>query len=289
MRNFFRNNLTFLECSSSYEDADICLFGAPFDSTASFVPGSRFAPQNMRQNSYGLETYSPRQDKDLTEMNIFDCGDIEVALGNTEKTLNAISDTFDRILSDNKTPVMIGGEHTVTLAGIRSAYKKYGDSLRVIHFDAHTDLRDEMYGVYLSHATVIRRAAELLGDKKIYQFGIRSGEKEEFLYGEKHNILHKFDLLTLDNVIEKLKEVNAPVYFTLDLDILDPSFFPGTGTIEPGGISFTELIEAVIKIGSNLNIAAFDMVELCPPNDQSGASCAVALKTLREFLLSIKK
>lgn len=281
------NLTTYLGCDAEYRDAEICVFGAPFDSTTSFRPGTRFASQTMRPESWGLETYSPYQDKDLCDKNIFDCGDLELSLGDTEKALSQIESHTAKILADGKTPVMIGGEHLVTLGSVRAAYDKYGDDLRIIHFDAHTDLRDEMFGVELSHATVIRRCAELIGDKKIYQFGIRSGEKHEFVWGEKHNYMHRFDLSGLDDVIKSLKKSNSPVYFTLDLDILDPSVFPGTGTPEPGGISYIELQNAVIEIGRSLNIIGADIVELSPHYDQSGASTAIACKILRELLISI--
>lgn len=282
-----RNLTTFIGCDSDYAEADICVFGAPFDSTTSFRPGTRFAPQSMRPDSWGLETYSPYQDKDLADRRIFDCGDLELSPGDTIKTLDMIESLSLKILNDGKIPLMIGGEHLVTLGSVRAAYDKYGAELRVIHLDAHTDLRDELFGAELSHATVIRRCAEILGDKKIYQFGIRSGEKHEFIWGESHNYLNKFNLNTLNDTIRSLKEENCPVYFTLDLDVLDPSVFPGTGTPEPGGISYLELQSAVINICTNLNIVGADIVELCPPCDQSGASTAIACKILREMLLAI--
>lgn len=287
MPEFFNNQLCYLGCDSDYESAEICVFGAPFDSTTSFRPGTRFASQAMRPDSWGLETYSPYQDKDLTNRRIYDCGDLELSFGDTEKALSHIEDFSSKLLSDNKIPLMIGGEHLVTLGSVRSAYEKFGDDLRIIHFDAHTDLRDELFGTEFSHATVIRRCTELIGDKKIYQFGIRSGEKHEFLWGEKHNYLHKFDLNGLNEAVEELKKSANPVYFTLDLDILDPSVFPGTGTPEPGGISYLDLQKAVIKVCENLNIIGADIVELCPPCDQSGASTAIACKIMRELLLAI--
>ncbi len=282
------NNLTtYLGCDAEYNDSEICVFGAPFDSTTSFRPGTRFASQTMRPESWGLETYSPYQDRNLTDKSIFDCGDLELSLGDTNKTLSQIENYTAKILADGKIPVMIGGEHLVTLGSVRAAYDKYGDDLRIIHFDAHTDLRDELLGVKLSHATVIRRCTELIGDKKIHQFGIRSGEKHEFVWGKKHNHMHMFNLDGLKDTIKQLKESGKPVYFTLDLDILDPSVFPGTGTPEPGGISYLELQEAVIAIGENLNIICADIVELCPHYDQSGTSTAIACKILRELLLAI--
>ena len=278
-----RNIETFIGCDKEYNQADIVIFGAPFDSTTSYRPGTRFASKVMRSESFGLETYSPYQDKDLCDINVFDGGDLELPFGNTQRVLDEISDMTKSILGDNKIPVMIGGEHLVTLGSIREVAKKYPD-LCIIHFDAHTDLRDDYLGEKLSHATVIRRCHDILGDNRIYQFGIRSGEKFEFEFALDHNFINKFDLNGLEEVIKKLAD--KPVYFTLDLDVLDPSIFCGTGTPEAGGVTFMELLNAIIKIGK-LNIVGADVNELSPVYDQSGASTAVACKVLRELLLSI--
>ena len=280
-----KNIETFIGCDKEYNEADIVIFGAPFDSTTSFRPGTRFASKVMRSESFGLETYSPYQDKDLCDINVFDGGDLELPFGNTERVLGEISDMTKTILNDNKIPVMIGGEHLVTLGSIREVAKKYPD-LHIIHFDAHTDLRDDYLGEKLSHATVIRRCHDILGDNHIFQFGIRSGEKYEFEFAKEHNFINKFDLNGLEKVIKKIDD--KPVYFTLDLDILDPSIFCGTGTPEAGGVTFMELLNAIIKIGK-LNIVGADVNELSPVYDQSGTSTAVACKVLRELLLSISK
>lgn len=280
-----RNIHTFISCDNLYEESNIVIFGAPFDSTTSFRPGTRFASQVMRNDSYGLETYSPYQNKDLEDYCMFDAGDLELCYGNSEKTLNIIEEFSTKLLKDNKIPLMIGGEHLVTLGMIRAVTKKY-DDLHIIHFDAHTDLRDEYMGEKLSHASVIRRAWDIVGDGKIFQFAIRSGEKTEFEWAKSHTFLNKFNFNNLDEVIEKLKGKN--VYFTIDLDVLDPSIFPGTGTPEAGGVSFIDLLEAIIKVGK-LNIVAADINELAPNYDNSGVSTAVSCKVLRELLLSIQK
>lgn len=276
-----RNVHTFIGCESEYQDADIVIFGAPFDSTTSYRPGTRFASSAIRNESFGLETYSPYQDRDLTDYNIFDGGDLELPFGDPKDALAQIEEYTWQVLKDNKIPVMIGGEHLVTLGAVRSAVKQYED-LHIVHFDAHADLRNDYLGVTLSHATVLRRCHDLVGDHKIYQFGIRSGDREEFLWGKDHVTTCKFDFSTLDEVIEKLK--GKPVYFTLDLDVLDPSVFPGTGTPEAGGVTFMELLGAIKRV-AELSIVAMDMNELSPVYDQTGASTAVACKLLREILL----
>lgn len=280
-----RNVSTFIGCESEYDEANIVVFGAPFDSTTSFRPGTRFASQTMRNDSFGLESYSPYQDKDLYDYNIFDGGDLELPFGSSERALKDIEDFSNQIVQDGKIPAMIGGEHLVTLGSVRSVVKKYPD-LHIIHFDAHADLREEYLGQKLSHATVLHRVWDLVGDNKIFQFGIRSGEKEEFNWGKDHVYTNKFNLDTLDVIIEKLKDKN--VYVTIDLDVLDPSVFPGTGTPEPGGVQFKELLNAILSL-KDLNIVGFDINELSPQYDVSGASTAVACKVLREMLLIASK
>lgn len=280
-----RNIETFLGCDKEFDDARIVIFGAPFDSTTSYRPGTRFASRTMRAESYGLETYSPYQDLDLEDASIFDGGDLELCFGDTNCALDDISEYTMKVLDSGKIPLMIGGEHLVTLGAVRSVAKKYPD-LHVIHFDAHADLRDDYLGAKLSHATVLHRVWDIVGDGKIYQFGIRSGERAEFEWGKAHVTTRKFDFEGLEKVIESLK--GKPVYFTLDLDVLDPSVFPGTGTPEAGGVTFVQLLEAILKVGE-LNIVGCDINELSPLLDASGASTAVALKVLRELLLKLEE
>ncbi len=280
-----RNVETFLGCENEYEESKIVVFGAPFDSTTSFRPGTRFASRTMRAESYGLETYSPYQDKDMDDYCYFDGGDLELCFGSSEIALSQIEEFSDKIVSDKKIPLMIGGEHLVTLGNFRSVLKEYPD-VHVIHFDAHTDLREEYLGVELSHASVIRRIWDLIGDGKIHQFGIRSGLREEFTWAKSHTNLHPFSFEGLEDTIKSLE--GKPVYFTIDLDVLDPSVFPGTGTPEAGGVTFMELLHAILKV-SKLNIVGCDVNELSPMLDASGASTAVACKVLREFLLSLSK
>ena len=191
-----KNIHTFIGCDNSYEESNIVIFGAPFDSTTSFRPGTRFASQNMRNDSYGLETYSPYQDKDLKDYLTFDGGDLELCFGNSEETLKIIEEFSSKIVKDKKIPLMIGGEHLVSLGSIRAVAKAYKD-LHIVHFDAHTDLRDEYMGQSLSHACVIRRAWDIVGDDRIFQFAIRSGEKAEFEWAKKHTFLNKFNFVNL--------------------------------------------------------------------------------------------
>ena len=280
-----KNVTNFMGCDAEYDEARVVLYGAPFDSTTSFRPGTRFAGQAVRNDSYGLETYSPYQDLELTEGTVYDCGDLELAIGDSGIVLGQIRETAEQILQDGKLPFMIGGEHLVTLGAVRAAAQKYPD-MHIIHFDAHTDLRTDYLGVELSHACVIRRCWELLGDGRIHQFGIRSGEKYEFDWAKSgHTDFHPFVLDDLDGVLESVGD--APVYFTVDLDVLDPSVFPGTGTPEPGGVDFLTLMRAVTNVCGRANLIGCDVNELCPPCDPTGASTAVACKIIREMLTAI--
>lgn len=289
-----KNIETFIGCDAEYEDAQIVIFGAPFDSTTSYRPGARFGSSAIRHESYGLETYSPYLDKDLmfdAEGNeryfVFDSGDIELPMGSSQMALDAISERTAEILDDKKLPLMIGGEHLVTLGAFREVAKRYPD-VHILHFDAHCDLRQEYLGVELSHACVIRRCHDIIGDDRIHQFGIRSGDRYEWAFArEGHTDMHPFTLDGLQECVEQLAKDNRNVYFTIDLDVLDPSIFPGTGTPEAGGVTFNELREAIKLVCSNLNIVGVDINELAPTLDTSGVSTAVACKVVRELLLSL--
>lgn len=280
-----KNTHVFIGCESEYEDSEIVIFGAPFDGTTSYRPGTRFAPAAIRSESYSIETYSPYLDKDLTDISVFDGGDLEFAFGNTERVLQKIESFVRNIMIDDKLPVMLGGEHLVTFGAVRAVYKKYPD-LCIVHFDAHADMRDDYLGEKLSHATVMRRCWDILGDRRIFQFGIRSGTRDEFLFSKKHNFINKFDFNNLGEVLNILSSRDFPVYFSLDLDILDPADFPGTGTPEAGGVNFKDLLDAVIDV-CDLNIVGVDINELSPPYDSSGRSTSLACKILREILLAV--
>ena len=280
-----QNIETFLGCDKEFDAARIVVFGAPFDSTTSYRPGTRFASRTMRAESYGLETYSPYQDLDLEDAAVFDGGDLELCFGDTHRALADITAFTERILDSGKLPFMIGGEHLVTLGAVRAVAKKYPD-LHIIHFDAHADLRDTYLGTPLSHATVLHRVWDIVGDGRIFQFGIRSGERAELLWGREHVTMHRYDFTGLEMVVKQLE--GKPVYFTLDLDVLDPSVFPGTGTPEAGGVTFLQLLAAVLEVG-NLQIVGCDINELSPLLDASGASTAVALKVMRELLLKLEE
>lgn len=283
------NSFSFLSksifgCDAAFEEAEIAVFGAPFDGTVSFKPGSRFAPAAMRMDSYGIESYSPYQDADLCDIAACDMGDLDLPFGNTGAALLQVRETVSHILNAGKKPFMIGGEHLLTLPAAEACFKTYPD-LQIIHLDAHADLRMDYIGEKLSHSTVMRRIWDFLGDNRIWQYGIRSGTREEFDFAKSGHVhFYPFDLAQLKKAAHTL--TGKPVYLTIDLDVLDSSVLPGTGTPEAGGVTFKELMEALLDI-KGLRIIGADMVELAPHYDSSGASTALACKLLRELLLLI--
>ena len=278
-----KNTETFLGCDAGWEEARVVLYGAPYDSTTSFRPGTRFGSRAIRAESYGLELYSPYQDAELRGR-VLDSGDLELPFGDPAPALAMIEARAAEILQGGKIPFLLGGEHLVTLGAVRAAAKAHPD-LHILHFDAHADLRADYLGAPLSHACVLRRCHELVGDHRIYQFGIRSGDKAEFDWGKGHVFTHKFDLEGLGEALDALQ--GKPVYLTVDLDVLDPSVFPGTGTPEPGGVSFDALRRAVTDACRRLNIVAADVNELSPHYDPSGISTAAACKIVREMLIAL--
>lgn len=272
----------FMGCDACMENADIIIFGAGFDGTVSYRPGSRFAPQAMRSEFYGLETYSPTLGRDLEDTAICDSGDLELPFGNTSAALDMIRKTAADIVRMGKKPFMIGGEHLVTLPAFEAAAERHPD-VCLLHLDAHADLRDEYLGEKLSHSSVVRRIWDIVGDGRIWQLGIRSGLREEFMWArEGRTNLRPFDLSAAEEAAADL--AGKPVYLTVDLDVLDPSIMSGTGTPEPGGVSYRELQQALCSF-MGLNIVAADVVELAPQLDASGVSTAAACKVMREILL----
>ena len=277
----------FIGCDRPFEDAKVVLFGAPYDSTTSFRPGTRFGPAAMRAESFGIETYSMLQDRDLAEdASVFDSGDLELPFGAPDAALGMIEERAAEILGAGKVPFLLGGEHLVTLGSVRAVAKRYLN-LHIVHFDAHADLRDDYLGVKLSHACVIRRCHDILGDGRIFQFGIRSGTRDERQFmRDGHVTTELFSDTTLPAVMGKIGH-DAPVYLTVDLDVIDPSEFPGTGTQEADGFSYGRLLGDLRMICRDLNVVALDNVELSPALDPTGRSTALACKLLREELLAL--
>jgi len=258
----------------------VVLLGLPYDGTTTFRPGTRFAPPAIRQASYGLESYCPRLQRDLTGKRYTDLGDAFV-IGVSQNPVALIQQYLDSQVQPNQKILAFGGEHLVSLPLIRRANRLH-PGLWVIHFDAHADLAQEYLGLHESHATVLRRTVEFVSPDRLAQFGIRSGSAEEWRFMREHNTQREDDPEDQIELRERIGD--APVYVTLDVDILDPSVMPGTGTPEPGGWDYARLENALLAL-DGLNIVGADIVEVAPAYDPSGISAITAAKLARTLLL----
>lgn len=274
----------FIASSDDYGSARAVIYGMPMDYTVSFRPGSRFGPGRIREASVGLEEYSPYLDRDLADLRYFDAGDLPLPFGNAARSLDMIGDYVAGLLADDKFPLGLGGEHLVTWPIVKTVHARYPD-VALIHIDAHADLREQYEGESLSHATPVRKIAELIGGHNVYQFGIRSGSREEFRYARDKVHFHPFDVLApLERRLPEL--AGRPVYVTIDIDVLDPSCAPGTGTAEAGGITSRELLAAIHAIAnSEVRVIGADLVEVAPVYDPSEQTQITAAKLVREMLL----
>ncbi len=256
-----------------FKEADLCLLGAPFDRTSSFIPGTRLGPEYIRRCTANIEWFSPYQDRSVSEVKLCDLGDLDF---NTSQPLKEIERAMLRVYEHRKRVILLGGEHTVTFPAVRAVESLKG-RFSIIHFDAHADLRQELRGDPLSHACAVRRVSEVVGIKNIHQFGIRSGTVEEFAF---HKNLHRFEVYK--PLKKALARIKSPVYLTIDTDVLDPAEMPCVGTPEPGGISFKELIDSLLLLKGRKILGA-DIVEYNPLAASpwaSGSLCAVLLREL---------
>jgi len=275
----------FIKSHPSFEESQVVLYGMPMDWTVSYRPGSRFGPARIREVSIGLEEYSAYLDRELEEVKYFDAGDIPLPFGNPQRSIDMIEEYVDQLLAADKFPLGMGGEHLVSWPVMKAVYKKYPD-LAIIHFDAHTDLREHYEGEPLSHSTPIRKIAEHIGPQNVYSFGIRSGMKEEFEWAKQNGMhISKFE------VLEPLKEIlptlaGRSVYVTIDIDVLDPAHAPGTGTVDCGGITSKELLASIHAIAhSEVKVVGGDLVEVAPIYDPSEQTANTASKLIREMIL----
>ena len=275
----------FLLSSPSYEDSEAVIYGMPMDWTVSFRPGSRFGPAKIREASIGLEEYSPYIGRHLEEIHYFDAGDIPLPFGNAARSLDMIEDFVTKLLDADKFPLGLGGEHLVTWPIVKAVSQKHAD-VKLIHIDAHADLRGTYEGEALSHSTPVRKICELIGPENVYSFGVRSGMREEFDYARQSGMhFYPFDVAEpLKRVLPKL--AGSRVYVTIDIDVLDPAHAPGTGTAEAGGITSKELLEAITLLStSEVDIVGCDLVEVAPVYDPSEQTQIAGSKFVREMLL----
>jgi len=272
----------YISASVSFEKSKGVILGCPYDGSASFRPGARFAPSAIRRASWGIETFSPYFQKDLSQCSIHDMGDLELPLGEKKISLGLIRNGFGKILSEKKFPILLGGDHLITLPIIEEMLTVY-PRLHLLQIDAHTDLREDYLGEPLSHSTVMRKVVGHFGEGRLHQIGIRSGTEEEFKLARKMKSIVSIEAGPLSSMIKRLR--NQPVYITLDLDVFDPSLLPGVGTPEPGGITFPEFIFLLKKL-QVLHVVGFDIVELTPDYDPTQISSITASVILREMILA---
>lgn len=265
----------FIGASDDFDSSRIVTLGMPFDGTCTNRPGARFAPQQIRIESVGIEEYSVYFDTNLSNLGFYDAGELELPFGAPKEALDIIEKNTGEIYSQNKKILGIGGEHLVTLGTIKGLLKHHKD-IAVVQFDAHTDLRAHYLDIELTHSGVMLQIAKLIGFENIMQVGIRSGEKEEFELMKKHSTC-----ALNPNELERFK--NKKIFVTIDLDVLDPSIMSGTGTPEAGGFSYRELMEWVLEL-KKYNIIGADIVELAPDLDITKVSTATACKLIREVL-----
>ncbi len=278
--------------SSELIKDSINIIGFGFDGTACYRKGAKHGPVAIREASSSLESFSPYLQLDLEDFNnIYDLGNLPVLGDDPEKAWESANLVFYNLLNgknlkeDNIKIITLGGEHSISFAPIISYMKKFNDVI-IVHLDAHADLRDGYQGFYYSHASIIKRVIDKFSDKhKLIQYGIRSGEKNEFKWMSKNNTLI-YDLDSLCNLLNEINN-NRPIYLTLDLDFFDPAFMPGTGTPEPGGETFNNFIK-IINILKNKNFVGADIVELAPNIDSTGNSSVFAAKITREIILSME-
>jgi len=272
----------FISASAPFKESRIILLGCPYDGSSSFRPGARFGPPAIRNASWGIETFSPYFDRDLSQLKIHDMGDLELPLGEKKASLRLIRDALRKILSKKKFPISLGGDHLITLPIAEEMLRVY-PNLHLIQIDAHADLRENYLGETLSHSTVMRRVVDLLGEGKLFQLGIRSGIEEEFKLARKMKSMVSMDQTSLRSVVRRLR--NQPVYISLDLDVIDPSLFPGVGTPEPGGLTFQGFV-SLLKELLPLHVVGFDITELTPDYDPTQVSSVTASVLLREMILA---
>ena len=287
-KNLFDNeSAIFMGAKRNPDDCSIGIFGVNYDGTCSYKSGTRFGPNAIRLVSTCLETFCPRLGKDLEDFNYVDFGSLEIDNNDSKSVIKSVKSATDFIMSKRLTPIMLGGEHSITSGAIEALVNKYPD-LILIQLDAHADLRNSYMGNEHSHACAMQRCLDVLPEKKILQVGIRSGTKEEFKIMGQHNQLVKF--LPGENAQELKKALlpysNSPIYLTIDLDWFDPSLLPGTGTPEPGGFFWNDF-EVILETLKNFRIVASDIVELSPEIDNSGVSSVVAAKVLRSLIMSV--
>jgi len=273
----------FADAESSFKEAKFVIFGVPFDKTSSFRKGARKAPNEIRKASWNYETFNLLTGNDLKDVKIHDYGNLDVENDNPNKMIEKVNQFSKEIVLKNKFPIAIGGEHSIT-PGIIQAFP---NDIAVLSLDAHIDFRKIYENESYNHACVINRIKDHVGIKNIAVFGIRSAEKDEFDNSIEEGLFYfdffKIKKIGLEKALEKVNLYlnNKKIYLTLDIDVIDPAFAPGTSTPEPFGLTSFEVLKCIKYFSKNL--VGFDVVEVCPPYDK-GQTSLLAAKYIRNVI-----
>lgn len=270
----------FLEVPRGLEPNSVAIVGVSYDGTTSFRPGTRFGPDSIRTASQGIETYSPTQDRDYAGQAVCDVGNVIVPVCSPVVMVDAVTHAIRELVAVGARPLLLGGEHSVSTGAVTVVAEQHPDLL-IVQLDAHADLRDEYLGESHSHACTMRRCLDVTGGP-LLQVGIRSGTQAEFDEMRAMNRLVRPEPAALAQALRAHGE--RPVYLTIDLDVFDPAVLPGTGTPEPGGITW-RTFEALLGVLPKHAVVAADVVELSPLQDSGGRSSVLAAKVVREVLL----
>jgi len=273
--------------------ARFSLIGFPFDSTSSHRSGQRYGPLFVREASMNIESNGYSVDGFIEDVPVYDEGDLAVVHGDPVESVERLSKVVSEVVGEGKRVVVIGGEHVATIGVIRGL-RALGVKPCILAFDAHLDLRFEYLGVKYSHACVMRRALEILGDIQLTYVGVRAYSREELeIARSKRNIeiitVRAVETLGLANVVAQVRRSLSKcesIYVTIDMDVYDPSHAPGVGNPEPGGLSARELLPVVAGVIDE-RVVGIDVVEVTPPYDQGGVTSVLAAKTLQEALIAL--
>ncbi len=277
----------FADAETDFEKADFVIFGVPYDKTSSFREGANQAPKEIRLASWNFETYNFQTGFDFRDVKLYDYGDLKVKDKTPKEMVKEVQKVVTEILSKNKFPIALGGEHSIT-PGIIQAFSK---DIAVLSLDAHFDFRQEYENEVYNHACSSRRIADYVGIKNITMLGVRSAEKEEFSDAKKLGLFYidafEIEKNGIKKALDKTKDHLGykQIYLTLDIDVLDPAYAPGTSTPEPFGLAPFDVVRCIETFSSNL--VGFDVVEVCPPYD-NGQTALLAAKYVRYVIEQVE-
>jgi len=290
-------SLPYTQDPAELEGADVAIVGAPTDDLVSDRPGARFGPRAIRAASCPPGPHLEAKVDAMAELRMVDYGDAPVVPADPARTHEAIERTVGEVVSAGAIPIVLGGDHSIAEPDIRACAARHGP-LGLVHFDTHTDTGTEVFGVEISHGTPMYRLVEQthVEPKRYVQIGLRGywPGPNEFAWQEEHGItsffMHDVRELGIREVIERTVGLvgAGPTYVTVDVDVLDPAFAPGTGTPEPGGMSSGDLLWACRTVAEQLEVVGAEVVEVIPTAVGSADITALmAERIVRELLTGV--